>query len=247
MVHVPAGEFLMGSTDAQVEAVFQDCKTYHEGCMRDWYEWELPQHIVTLAAFWIDQAEVTNAQYRKCLEAGTCTEPDDWSNNDFNQDKQPVVGVDWSEAQVYCQWARARLPTEAEWEKAARGTDGRTYPWGNDEATCQYAVMEDGNGYGCGRDNTRPVGSKPEGASPYGALDMAGNVWEWTASLGMAYPYRPDDGREDVNTPGKRVLRGGSFLNYHNYVRSVGRYRCVPYHSYVDIGFRCCVTSTSSP
>jgi len=161
MVYVPAGEFEMGSADGSND--------------------EKPEHRVYLDAFWIDKTEVTNAQYQRCVMAGACKES--WYANDANSagDAQPVVGVEHYMAEAYCEWVGARLPTEAEWEKAARGTDGRSYPWGNEEATCEYAVMKDGSGNGCGEDKTWPVGNKPLGASPYGALDMAGNVWEWVA------------------------------------------------------------------
>jgi len=127
LVCVPAGEFLMGSADSDKAAQGD----------------ERPQHTVYLDAFWIDRTEVTNAQYKKCVQAGKCTASSYANDSTYNGDTQPVVGVDWNDATTYCQWAGRKLPTEAQWEKAARGTDGRIYPWGNQAATCDYAVMYD--------------------------------------------------------------------------------------------------------
>jgi formylglycine-generating enzyme required for sulfatase activity len=156
MVYVPAVEFTMGSTDAD----------------RDARDEEKPAHAVDLDAFWIDKTEVTNAQYQKCVKTGACEEPTCWDNADLNGAGQPVVCVTWHDAQAYAAWAEGRLATEAEWEKAARGTDGRLYPWGDEDADCDKANFK-----GCaGR--TVAVGSYPDGAGPFGALDMAGNAWE---------------------------------------------------------------------
>jgi formylglycine-generating enzyme required for sulfatase activity len=207
MVYVPEGEFTMGSPEGEGD------------------DQEHPQHVVYLDAFWIDKTEVTNSQYRKCVEAGDCDEPGYWSSDRFNGPDQPVVSTRWYHAMAYCAWAGARLPTEAEWEKAARGTDGRQYPWGDEEATCQHAVMQDSSGEGCGQDKTWPVGSKPAGASPYGALDMAGNATEWTSSLYEDYPYSPTDGRDDPDAPGLRVLRGGLWHLTQDHARSAHRIR----------------------
>lgn len=161
MAYVPAGEFWMGSADSDSQADSN----------------EKPQHKVYLDALWIDRTEVTNAQNNKCVQAKVCKASNYATDSKYNGDEQPVVGVDWSQAQAYCQWAGRQLPTEAQWEKAARGADGRIYPWGDRTATCEYAVMNDGSGNGCGKGYASwPVGSKPRGTSPYGALDMAGNV-----------------------------------------------------------------------
>lgn len=162
LLYVPEGEFLMGSADSDPDATPQ----------------EKPQHTVYLDPFWIDRTEVTGAMYAKCVAGGKCKPR--WCLTGSEFDQRPAVCVDWFNAKEYCEWAGRRLPTEAEWEKAARGTDGRFYPWGNEPATCEVAVMNDGSGNGCGegRVSTR-VGSKPKGASPYGALDMAGSVLEW--------------------------------------------------------------------
>jgi len=179
MMPVPAGRFLMGSTSADPKAGSD----------------EKPQHSVYLDAFWIDRTEVTNAQYVQFLNAlgghtGTCgghdcaeTQVEDKYSHILNLDgryavesgfeEHPATQVSWYGAQAYCAWAGARLPTEAEWEKAARGTDGRLYPWGNEAPDCEKAQYGDCGGA------TVPVGGRPAGASPYGVLDMAGNVWEW--------------------------------------------------------------------
>ena len=190
MVYVPAGEFLMGSPIG-------------EG---DYIEW--PQHTVYLDGFWIDQTEVTNRQFEKFVQAtGYRTDAEkigsamvwaqhpgwpasvqraDWRHPEgpdssiAGRENEPMLQTAWVDAQAYCQWAGGRLPTEAEWEKTACGTDGRRYPWGNQEASCTYGVITDQSGPGCGKgDKPWPVGSKPEGASPYGALDLGGNANEW--------------------------------------------------------------------
>ena len=235
MVYVPAGEFLMGSADSDKDAQSD----------------EKPQHKVNLDAFWIDRTEVTNAQYKKCVQAGVCTASGYAGDSKVNGDDQPVVGVDWNQAQAYCQWAGRQLPTEAQWERAARGAqaDGRIYPWGNQPATCEYAVMKDGSGSGCGKgDVAWPVGSKPKGASPYGALDMAGNVWEWVADWYEDKYYANSPPRNPVGpSSGQyRVLRGGSFDDGAHYVRGASRYRNVPGSWLTYGGFRCVCASGSS-
>jgi formylglycine-generating enzyme required for sulfatase activity len=234
MVYVPAGEFIMGSSDAQVDIALALCKEYVDDCQRSWFESEQPQHTVYLDAFYIDKTEVTNAQYRKCVEAGACDAPSNTAYYDnANYAQYPVIYVDWYQAMAYCEWAGKRLPTEAEWEKAARGTDGRTYPWGNTFAgsrlnfcdkNCPHdwkdASVDDGYA------RTAPVGSYPAGSSPYGALDMAGNVWEWTAS-----EWEP--GHEF------RVLRGGSLAQPGVNARAAERYGSTPANAAAAVGFRC--------
>jgi formylglycine-generating enzyme required for sulfatase activity len=218
MIYVPSGEFTMGSSDDD----------------RDGRDEEKPAHTVDLAAFWIDRTEVTNAQYRACVEAGACPEPTCWENDDLNADDQPVVCVTWDDAQAFAAWAGGRLPTEAEWEKAARGTDGRLYPWGVDAPDCEKANLK-----GCAG-KTIPVASMAAGASPYGPMEMAGNVWEWVAdwydedyysSSPASNPQGPDAGE-------RRVLRGGSFDMSAPRLRCAFRIGSLPAYSNWDLGFR---------
>jgi formylglycine-generating enzyme required for sulfatase activity len=222
MVYVPGGEFTMGSANGETE--------------------EKPVHRVSLDAFWIDQTEVTNAMYAKCVLADECDQPSSVSsyaresyfgNPDFGN--YPVIYVSWADANAYCLWADRRLPTEAEWEKAARGTDRRIYPWGNE------APSRDLLNYNAMVGDTTEVDDYPNGASLYGALDMAGNVWEWVADWYGGSYYA--DSRTS-NPPGpvsgqERVLRGGSWSDLVYLVRSTGRYRAVPSHTYYNLGFRC--------
>ena len=171
----------------------------------------------------------------------------------------PVTLVSWDDAVAFCRWAseetgrEVRLPTEAEWEKAARGTDGRRYPWGDESPSGRLLNYADQNlkadwsdeNEDDGYELTAPVGNYPDGASPYGALDMAGNVWEWTSSLYKDYPYDVKDGREDRSDRGARVLRGGSFLNNARYVRSADRDGDNLYARSSGIGFRVCASPIS--
>lgn len=204
MVYVPPGDFTMGSDFSN----------------------EQPAHVVYLDAFWIDRTEVTVEQYDVCVAAGGCALPDgvyppDLSCNwgaPWDPGDHPINCVEWFRGEEYCAWAGKRYPTEAEWEKAARGADARTYPWGEETPTCDYTVMNDPNqdGSGCGLEHTAPVGSKPAGASPYGALDMAGNVWEWVndqydPDYYSVSPYANPPGPEGGDH-GYRVLRGGNWL-----------------------------------
>jgi formylglycine-generating enzyme required for sulfatase activity len=199
-IHIPAGTFTMGGLDV-----------YRQND-------EQPPHEVTLDSFWIDQVEVTNGMYNLCVQADVCRPPRDirsdnreeyFGNPEFQD--YPVVHVAWFDADAYCTWAGRRLPTEAEWERAARGDDKRNYPWGD-----ELPNIYNSNSLNVVGDTTR-VGSYAEGASPFGVLDMTGNVWEWVADR-----YRPDyyaksplenpqgPSAEEVFTT-FRVIRGGSF------------------------------------
>jgi formylglycine-generating enzyme required for sulfatase activity len=214
MVFVPAGEFVMGSDDAEADAD------------------ERPAARVALAAFRIDRVEVTNARYQACVDARACSPPAGAAINDATKADHPVTIVSWSQAAAYCRWAAKRLPTEAEWEKAARGTDARRYPWG-----ASFEPERVNAGYTAG---TCAVGIHEDGASSSGALDMAGNVWEWTSSLYRPYPYDPDDGREDAAARGARVNRGGSWYYGAWYVRTTFRATADQnYRRIADLGFRC--------
>lgn len=239
MVLIPAGEFLRGSIED--DSLASDD--------------EKPQRLLYLDTFWIDKTEITNAQYQLCREAGACTDPMA-QLNDFTAGQLPVVGVDWEQARNYCEWVGARLPTEAEWEKAARGTDGRLYPWGNTfDGTrlnyCDTNCIADWRDFGVddGYRFTSPVGNYREGASPWGALDMSGNVWEWTADwyapdayLQSAYrnPAGPETGLQ-------RVIRGGSWYYQDKSVRITERHKDTPTSRYDNIGFRCAMEDRELP
>jgi formylglycine-generating enzyme required for sulfatase activity/DNA-binding CsgD family transcriptional regulator len=239
LVYVAAGEFKMGSARGE------DPQTLDE---------ETPQHIVYLDEYWIDQTEVTNAQYARCVEdGGACTEPEEsgslthsvyYANDQFAN--YPVIFVSWSQASAYCSWAGRRLPTEAEWEKAARGVAGFIFPWGNifDGSKANYCDINCVNGwkdtmYDDGYIDTSPVGDFPEGASIYGVFDMAGNVYEWVANW-----YEPYSRLRQVNPVGplsgtEHVIRGGSWGDDSAHIRTAIRSHSNLPGSSNFIGFRC--------
>jgi serine/threonine-protein kinase len=231
MVFVPAGEFTMGSDDGGPN--------------------EQPVHQVYLDGYWIDVYEVSNAQYKKCVDAGRCKppvtstsarRPSYFGNPEF--DNYPVTYVGWDDGKAYCEWVGKRLPTEAEWEKAARGTDARVYPWGNEwdgtKANVEQRVAD-----------TTAVGSYPAGASPYGALDMAGNVWEWVSDWYDSTYYARSPSRNPMGpSSGQyRTLRGGGWVTDYYFSRTTMRYDFTyptfrydfyyPSFRYDFVGFRC--------
>jgi iron(II)-dependent oxidoreductase len=232
MVLVPAGAFTMGSSG---KALDED-------------PGEKPVHKVSLPAFFIDKYEVTNAQYARFLNV--VKQLGDGAGHRFcgadrylqidqiggmwqpkkGMEKFPMGNVSWYGASAYACWAGKRLPSEAEWEKAARGTDGRKFPWGN---TMDFAKFR------LGIDHLSPVGTLPAGASPYGCLNMADNVWEWTRSLYKPYPYDPADGREDPQAPGRRVARGGSWSGEPFIAHAAYRFHPDPTFAHYYLGFRC--------
>ena len=221
LVYVPAGEFQMGS-DKSMDGI------------------EAPVHPVTLDSYWIDQTDVTNAMYEKCVSAAECKAPSDTKSatrSAYYGDNQyadyPVVHVDWNQAAAYCKWAGRDLPTEAQWEKAARGTDGRAYPWGNDGVNQTNKASYDHN-----VDTTR-VGSFPAGASPYGALDMAGNVRQWVADWYGPYPGSAQTDPRGPAAGSGRVLRGGSWSDGVYLNRSTNRSYYKPSTESDSFGFRC--------
>lgn len=242
MVLVPSGEFIMGET---AENAFSECEKYSSSCQKDQFMSnfeESPPHKVVLDSYYIDKYEVTNELYKACVKAGVCFTPQKTSsythasyygNPDF--DNYPVAYVNWKMAKTYCEWRGVRLPTEAEWEKAARGVEARTYPWG-DNLSCNYANYSGGNG--CFTDPVE-VGSYEAGKSFYGAYEMGGNVKEWVSSLYQPYPYNASDGREDLDSTGIRVLRGGSWIDGAYFVRSASRYSFYPDKAFSYTGFRC--------
>lgn len=188
MVKIPGGPFIIGYDHRHPD--------------------EKPSHTISIPPFFIDLYEVTNEQYKKFIDATHRLPPDDWINNAYplENKKHPVAFVTWYDAHDYCSWAGKRLPTEEEWEKAARGTDGRLYPWGN-EFDPKKANMPQSHSTG-----TTPVGSFPQGRSPYGLYDMAGNVWEWTDSWATPYPGSPIP-TAHYFTGEYKVLKGGSWVD----------------------------------
>lgn len=262
MIYIPAGEFIMGwqGTDSTVDVL----------------PGPFPDNMVQtlyLDEYWMDKTEVTNAQYALCVAAGACQPPK--QNNippqgvayfvDAEYGDYPVVNVTWYMARDYCGWAGRRLPTEAEWEKAARGTDGRKYPWGDEKYTEDRANICDINcpaskkgvvanpNVNDGFAGPSPVGSFPAGASPYGLLDMAGNVWEWTSTAAMFYPYDMSDERDaQYDAPygdkwPERILRGGPWNDGIWYQRSSFRYRAVAIYWNFNMGFRCAYSEHETP
>jgi serine/threonine protein kinase len=248
MIPIPAGEFLMGS-DPSVD--------------EDAWDEEQPQRTLYLPDYHLSKTPVTNAQYAVFVQATGHRQPDHWKgtfrkgrNPPRGKGDHPVVNVSWHDAVAYCRWLAEVtgrpycLPSEAEWEKSARGSDGRIYPWGNRWEAKQCNSEEGGKG------DITPVGIYPQGASPYGLLDMAGNVLEWTRSLwgedweepSFKYPYDPTDGREDLDAPGGvlRVLRGGSFYLNVKYARCAARIRLIPNYFGMSSGFRVLVAPGSS-
>ena len=226
LVRVPAGEFSMGSDRKRAQYAQDD---------------EFPQHQLNLPEFHIGRYPVTNEQYQAFIQATGYRQPRDWKARrmPLGKENHPVVAVKWIDAVAFCTWLSEetgqtfRLPTEAEWEKAARGTDGRIWPWGDeppDGSRCNFGNQVRG---------TTPVGRySPQGDSPYGCADMAGNVDEWCQSLHRPYPYQAGDGREDLKADGWRVLRGGSFDVALKDVRCASRNSIIPDIRDYYYGFR---------
>jgi len=222
MVYVPAGPFLMG---------------YNGG-----YSDEGPQHTVTLDAYWIDRTEVTAGKYALCVQAGACKPPvrkttnaiDNFYGNPDYAD-WPVIYVNWADAEAYCSWAGRRLPTEAEWEKAARGVEGALYPWGNASPDETLAL------FGNHIEDVVKTGSYPAGASPFGALDMAGNAWEWTADWYSSdyYSHSPTADPPGPESGERKSMRGGSWNFDTPGLRASYRLAKEPTYASADVGFRC--------
>ncbi len=234
MAFVPAGTFIMGSTTGAED--------------------EKPEHPVFVKAFWLDILPVTNADFAtflnthplKNIQGETYYDDRDADARihlvssvwlpDIGYENHPVNEVSWIGGKDYCHWLNKRLPTESEWEKAARGLDGRKYPWGNADPQIKFAR------YDAPFNASVPVDAYPDGASPYGILDMAGNQWEWVSSMYRAYPYQEDDGREDQQTGPIRVTRGGGHDSNAQEITSTHRGRYLsrnPKAGHHNIGFRC--------
>jgi formylglycine-generating enzyme required for sulfatase activity len=225
LVNIPVGEFKMGSasgTDPFAEKI------------------ERPQHTVYVSDFWIQRTEVNNARYTECVSTGACSPPlDSRPNNDDYYWGRPVVNVTYAQAQAYCTWAGGRLPTEAEWEKAARYPDGRLYPWGNAKPTTILA------NYNYPTGDTRVVTAYPDGATSLGIVNMAGNVWEWVADWYAPdyYSVSPDKDPTGPATGKERVVRGGSYRSEPQFLRTTNRFSSDPNKGGMGIGFRCVTTT----
>jgi len=234
LMFVQAGEFTMGSENSDDER---------------------PIHQVHLDAYWIDQTEVTNAMYANCVDANQCNPPriiSSYTNSSYFDNSEfedyPVIYVSWNDAKDYCEYAGRRLPTEAEWEKAARGKDGNVYPWGKTfdgklvnycDSNCSFNHAD--NSFNDGYEDVAPVGSYPLGTSIYGALDMAGNVWEWVNDWygDNYYQSSPSFNPQGPSSGEYRVLRGGSWYDYSYIVRSALRKGYSPSATVFNFGFRC--------
>ena len=239
MVMVPAGKFWMGCAPSETR---REC-----GGIRG--------REVFVDTFYIGKTEVTVARYSNCVQAGACTSEHlneqtidgktfsknkncNWGH--VGRDHHPINCVNWYQAKAFCSWIGKQLPTEAQWEKAARGSDRRIYPWGNQEPTCEYAIMD----MGCGRDSTWPVGALPRGASPYGVLDASGNVYEWTVDWYDA-DHKTFSSPRDLASPpdgSVRIFRGGSWVtSWHNkrFLQVTDRCSFEPYFRNTSVGIRC--------
>jgi len=243
LLFIPSGEFVMGSDPGE---------PYFWGA-------EVPKHTVYLDSFWIYRTEVTNRMYRPCVEDGKCSSPQEMSShthdNYFNNpdfDGYPVIHVTYEDAKTFCKWAGGRLPSEAEWEKAARGEEGVLFPWGDDdlqddlanfcdEGCPGHSVEFTEQGFNDGYRDVAPVGSYPAGASPFGALDMAGNVLEWVedwyavdyySQSPYANPTGPDSGT-------KHIIRGGSWWSLRDGLRPAARASKELDYASDMVGFRC--------
>ena len=259
MVYIPAGTFVMGTSDEQISRLSQLDQLAKKWMEKNYFEREKPQHKVTLASYSISKFPVTVGEYRLFIEASVYQEkrywtesgwlwrksarriqPEYWDDQKWTWNiKLPVIGVSWYEANAYCNWLSEiegkiiRLPTEAEWEKAARGTEGRTYPWG-DEFEIKLCNTKASN-----INQTILVDEFDiESESPFGCVDMAGNASEWTLSEYKLYPYDDRDGRNDTEGEKLRVTRGGSWFKPKIRARVSSRGMNDPFFSDNDVGFR---------
>jgi len=223
MVEIPEGPFTMGFDGTQA------------------LEDERPKHQVRLPTFFMDLHEVTTVQYASFLAATNRDAPWQWNEVNLSQHSdRPVIGVDWSDADAYCQWRGKRLPTEAEWEKSARGTDGRSYPWGNHVPSKDLANFALGARFSYSQ-VLMPVQSYEQGKSPYGLYHMAGNVWEWVQDWYGAnyYEVSPEYNPQGPEQGQFKVLRGGSWSDLPKYLLTYGRFKLSPETRNSYIGFRC--------
>ena len=233
MVLIPSGEFIMGSDKVDTEG-----KGTEFGTIKPWYLDEHPAHQVKLPAYFIDQYEVTNTAYKQFVKATGSRAPQTWQKGKVPAGREnfPVTFVNWYNAERFCKFVGKRLPSEAEWEKAARGTDGRDYPWGNSFDANKANTGDTGLG------DLAPVGQFESGKSPFGVHDMTGNAWEWTAD--WYRPYPGTDYQSDAFGNQFKVLRGGGWGGVGHYAipyfyRTSYRFYINPEGAYPDAGFRC--------
>ena len=241
LILIPAGEFIMGTADDDIEYIL---KTYPE-TRREWFDPERPQRKVYLQNYYIGKYEVTNDQFKKFINESGYKAQGNWHDySNAGRDKHPVAGVTWYDAEAYCKWAGLQLPSDAEWEKAARGTDGRMYPWGSkwDKNLCNNLTADMSDlvnsrtpGIEC---KTIPTGIIPGSASPFGVFDMAGNVWEWcdNSSRKPANIYSGESNLEEKN----RIVRGGSWHGNTPFpFRCTSRLSRPANEASIYTGFRC--------
>ena len=246
-VLIPEGTFLMGSTPEEVEAAYEDAKLRSSMLEQHTFDAELPQHQVFLSAYEISRYEITNAQYRAFIEVTSRPTPrghngeDTWADETLNDDTQPVVGVTWFDAQAFAEWIGGSLPTEAQWERAARGTETRIYPWGNTPPKARQHAN-----FARRYNRPMPVGQFPKGESPDGIADLAGNVWEWCLDEYSPTAYQQNSKGVSENPLNlrfrdvlrARVIRGGAWDVGRAFLRSGLRFKFYPLDSTHTIGFR---------
>lgn len=238
---IPAGEFIMGTSERQIRELLGKEDWALEWYEKDMFQIEQPQHRLNLPDYWIGRTPVTNVEYYKFTFETGHRVPRDWVGFHFKMetDDLPVTGISKADAEAYCAWVskrtnkRYRLPTEPEWEKAARGTDGRIYPWGGMFNPWRCNTLESG------KNATSDVGVySPAGDSPYGCADVVGNVWEWTSTALKPYPYDSDDGREQPVRSDKIVVRGGAWYYSRKLARCAAREGVLADYISPALGFR---------
>jgi formylglycine-generating enzyme required for sulfatase activity len=250
MVRIPAGNFIMGTSDDSIQHLY-----IKEDWVMDWFDADLfmseqPQHEVGLPAYMIGKFPVTNEEYHQFIWDTAHRLPRGWSGFSFPEGKErhPVVGISLDDVMAYCKWLSEtakiefRLPSEAEWERAARWVDGRMYPWGNVFDPWRCNTLESGF------NNTTPVGIySTSGDSRDECADMIGNVWEWTASQHLPYPYKPNTGREELSKDHKFVVRGGAWYYSRKMARCTAREGVAPNYMSPALGFRLARTIEQNP
>ena len=246
-VSIPAGVFVMGSTPEEAESAYTDAKLRSSLLEKHTFDAEVPRHTVYLSTYQISKYEITNAQYRAFIESTDRPTPrghdgeETWKDENFNADEQPVVGVTWFDAQAFAEWIGASLPTEAQWERAARGTERQIYPWGNDPPKARHHAN-----FARRFNRPTPVGQFPNGISSNGIYDLAGNVWEWCLDEYSTTFYEMSEKEVKKNPLNlrfrdvlrARVIRGGAWDVGSAFLRSGLRFKFYPLDSTHTIGFR---------